>query len=322
MIINTALTKLLGIAHPIMLAPMAGIAGAALARAVSDAGGFGIVGGGYGDAEWLGQQLHEVDCSNLGIGFITWRLMENPSLLDTALAFAPKAIFLSFGDIAKFAPKIKASDALLIVQVQSLADALAAARAGADIIVAQGTEAGGHGGARATLPLVPAVVDQVAPIPVVAAGGIGDGRGLAAALHLGACGVVMGTRFYCSKESLAPAAAKARAMASDGDATTRSSVFDVLREYDWPAPYNLRTLANTMTAEFGGELKSLHADKAQQIERFKNAIASADFDIAAVIAGEALDFVRDCPKAAVIIDKTVQEAVAVLQHPQHFSVSS
>jgi len=319
--ITTALTALLGVTHPILAAPMAGVTGIALARAVSDAGGFGIVGGGYGDRGWLAEQTDDADCSLLGIGFITWRLADNPALLEMALDRRPKAILLSFGDVQPFVTQIKSGSALCIAQVQSLEDARAAADAGADVIVAQGTEAGGHGGARATLPLVPAVVDAVSPLPVVAAGGIGDGRGLAAALMLGAAGVMMGTRFYCSAESLAPNAAKLRAVESGGDQTIRSSVFDVLRGYDWPAPYKLRTIANAMTTRFGSGLDALNREKAAQTGIFERAISAEDFDIAAVIAGEALDLVGDVPGAADIVARTVEQAVACLRQPTHFSVS-
>ncbi|MGR9089420.1 MAG: NAD(P)H-dependent flavin oxidoreductase [Gammaproteobacteria bacterium] len=318
--IQTALTQLLGITHPLLAAPMAGVAGGALARAVSGAGGFGLIGGGYGDRNWLAQQTQQLDCSNLGIGFITWRLAENPELLDVALAAQPRAILLSFGDVRPFAGKITASGALLLAQVQSLEAARAGADAGADVIVAQGTEAGGHGGARATLPLVPAIVDAVAPLPVVAAGGIADGRGLAAALMLGASGAMMGTRFYCSSESLAPEAAKSRAVAASGDDTSRTSVFDVLRQYDWPAPYKLRTVANAMTAQFGGRLDDLRRDEAAQVAQFNAAVANDDYAVAAVIAGEALDLVGDVPAAAEIVTQTIREATACLMHPAHFTV--
>ena len=136
---------------------------------------------------------------------------------------------LSFGDPAPFVPPIRAAGARLILQVQTLADARAAAALGADVVVAQGAEAGGHGAKRATLPLVPAVVDAIAPTPVAAAGGIADGRGLAAALVLGAAGVLAGTRFYASREALGHAAAKARLVEGAGDATLRTTVFDLVR---------------------------------------------------------------------------------------------
>jgi len=139
----------------------------------------------------------------IGVGFITWSLRKNPDLLNVALGHAPKVMFLSFGELGDFAPKIKKAGIPLIAQVQTLAQARDAVGEGADIIVAQGAEAGGHGSTRSTLPFVPAVVDAVGDIPVVAAGGIADGRGLAAALTLGASGVLCGTAFFASRESLA-----------------------------------------------------------------------------------------------------------------------
>jgi len=114
--------------------------------------------------------------------------------------------------------------------VQGLGGAREAKAMGADFIVAQGAEAGGHGAVRSTLPLVPAVVDAVDPIPVLAAGGIGDGRGLAVALALGACGAVIGTH-----EALIHSLVAQRLVEADDDHTQRSRVFDIARGYDWPA---------------------------------------------------------------------------------------
>ena len=144
MSIKTALTSLLNIEHPILLAPMAGIAGGALASAVTNAGGLGVIGGGYGDKDWLSSELLKAGNTQVGIGFITWSLQKNPSLLEVALAHRPKAMFLSFGDIDGFAPRIKQAGIPLIAQVQNVAQARKAVNDGADIIVAQGTEAGGH----------------------------------------------------------------------------------------------------------------------------------------------------------------------------------
>jgi len=319
--IRTPFTELLGIDHPVVSAPMAGVAGAALAKAVSAAGGFGFIGGGYGDPDWLEAELAMLDPATIGVGFITWRLAEQPALLDRVLEHRPKAIFLSFGDVQAFAPRIKASDAVLFAQTQSLADARAAAACGADVIVAQGTEAGGHGASRATLPLVPAVVDAVAPVPVLAAGGIADGRGLAAALMLGAAGVVMGTRFYCTRESLAHERAKSRAIEADGDTTVRGSVFDVLRGYDWPRPYTLRTLANRTTARFSDELDGLRAEPMAERARFEQAIRDTDYDVAAVIVGEAIDLVTDIPSAADVVAETVKDAAASIKHTAESAVT-
>ena len=150
-----------------------------------------------------------------GIGFITWSLAKQPELLDIALDARPRAIMLSFGDPKPFAPRIKASGALLICQVQDEAMARQALDAGADILIAQGTEAGGHGASRTTIDIVPAIVDLAAGrVPVAAAGGIGDGRGLAAMMMLGASGVLLGTRFYASQECDGAEEAKRRICAA------------------------------------------------------------------------------------------------------------
>jgi len=202
---------------------MGGTAGGKLAAAVSEAGGLGLIGGGRSDAEWLGREFVAAGNQRIGCGFITWGLAQQPELLDRALTHAPVAIMLSFGDASPFIARIKSAGIPVICQIQSLAQARQVLQEGADIIVAQGSEAGGHGAVRATLPLVPAVVDAVAAsrrdVPVVAAGGIADGRGLAAALMLGAAGVLMGTRFHVAEESLLPRAAKHRIVSGSG--TTR-----------------------------------------------------------------------------------------------------
>src|SRR5215469_8245990 len=201
--ITTPLTSLLGITHPILSAPMDVIAGARLTAAVSEAGGFGILGGGCGETAWLEQETAQLQkCkAPFGIGFITWSMAKQPELLDVALSARPRAIMLSFGDPKPFAPRIKAAGARLICQVQSEDMAKQALDAGADILIAQGTEAGGHGASRTTLDIVPAVIDLAAGrVPVAAAGGIADGRGLAAMIVLGASGVLLGTRFYASHE--------------------------------------------------------------------------------------------------------------------------
>src|SRR6185503_15493115 len=184
MSIETSLTRRLGISHPVLLAPMDVVADARLTAAVSDAGGFGILGGGYGDEHWLARELDLLQRSRarFGVGFITWSMAKQPKLLDLALERKPTAIFLSFGDPKPFVDRIKRAGALLICQIQSVALAKDAAAAGADIIVAQGTEGGGHGASRGLVTLVPEVVDALGSrVPVVAAGGIADGRGLAAA---------------------------------------------------------------------------------------------------------------------------------------------
>src|SRR5690606_27438168 len=151
----------------------------------TNAGGLGFVGGGYGDPDWLRTELAQAKegaRGPWGVGLITWSI--RPEVLELALGYQPAAFMLSFGDPRPHAPAIKAAGCRLVCQVQDVAQTQLAREAGADVIVAEGGEAGGHSGFRATLPLVPAVVDAVAPLPVLAAGGIADGRGLAAALML------------------------------------------------------------------------------------------------------------------------------------------
>jgi nitronate monooxygenase len=224
MSIITPVTQLLGINHPILLAPMAYVADGRLVAAVDAAGGFGILGGGYGEEKWLLRELDLLDRSKarFGVGFITRRLAKQPRLLDLALERKPAAVMLSLGSPEPFIDRIKRTVAIVICQVQSVARAKEAVAAGAEILVAQGAEAGGHGVTRGLVSLVPEIVDALGGRePVVAAGGIADGRGLAAALMLGAAGVLMGTRFYATQEAAAAQGAKERIREATGDDTLR-----------------------------------------------------------------------------------------------------
>ena len=311
--IRTPITSMLGIEHPVLLAPMGSVSGGRLAAAVSRVGGLGIIGGGYCDSAWLQREIQAAGDAPIGIGFITWALQAAPAALDIALAHAPKAIMLSFGDLQPFVGQIKRSGAWLIAQVQSVAQARQAVEEGADIIVAQGCEAGGHGATRATLPLVPAVVDAVPGTPVVAAGGIADGRGLAAALMLGATGVLCGTAFYASEESLADPVAKQVLVQASGDQTQRSTVFDVARGLDWPEGWTIRTLENAFSRRWAADLAGLKARLAEEQRRYAAARDASDFDTAAVIAGEAADLVRSVRLAADILSNMVEQAAALLR---------
>jgi len=313
--ISTPLTARLGIAHPILSAPMDVIAGARLTAAVSAAGGFGILGGGYGDEAWLKRETAKlVDASDpFGIGFITWSLAKQPALLDIALDAGPRAIMLSFGDPAPFAPRIKSSGALLICQVQDEAMARQALDADADILIAQGTEAGGHGASRTALDIVPAIVDLAAGrVPVVAAGGIGDGRGLAAMLMLGASGVLLGTRFYASQECDGPEEAKRRICAASSGNSVRGIIFDLSRNNVWPAPFTGRCLINDHARRWIGREVELMQNVRAVAAEYAAARAAGNFDIAAVIAGEAVGLIHDIPPAAEIVDRIVTEAGQIL----------
>jgi nitronate monooxygenase len=204
----------------------------------------------------------------------------------------------------------------VLFRSQTLRQSIEAVEIGADVIVAQGTEAGGHGAARSTLALVPAVVDAVRnrnhDIPVVAAGGIADGRGLAAALMLGADGVLMGTRFYASEESLAAREAKMRVVAAEGDRTLRTQVFDIVRRLDWPAPYTGRALANGFSEQWHGREEDLGRSLKDEAERYARAADAKEFETAVIFAGEAVDLIYDMKPAADIVRAVIQEAEAAL----------
>jgi nitronate monooxygenase len=312
-IIETALTRLLGITHPILLAPMGSAAGGKLAAAVTHAGGLGMLGSGYADEKAIRRELTEAGNARVGIGFITWALDKNPAALDVALDARPAAVMLSFGDPSPYTTRIKKAGCRIVCQVQTLEQAKQAAAAGADVIIAQGRDAGGHSGmTRGTIGLVPAVVDAVGSIPVVAAGGIADGRGLAAALSLGASGVSMGTRFTATRESLWDQAMKDKAVAAGGDETAQTRVFDIVRGAAWPAIYPGRALRNDFFAQWHGKEEALQGQQ-KQAEAGYLASPANDFGQRVVWAGESVDLVRDIPGAREVIERIVDEAAAVLK---------
>jgi nitronate monooxygenase len=291
------------------------VADARLTAAVSSAGGLGILGGGYGDELWLVRELDILAHSRarFGVGFITWSLAKQSNLLDLVLEREPAAVMLSFGDPGPFVERIKRAGATVICQVQSLALAREAAAAGADVLVAQGTEAGGHGASRGLVTLVPELVDELgANIQIVAAGGVADGRGLAAALMLGASGVLVGTRFYATPEAAGAEAAKQRIRDASGDDTLRSIVFDISRRNVWPAPFTGRCLRNEHVERWYGREVELMRNLDVESTRYLAARKEGNFDIAAVIAGESTGLIREICSAREVIDRIVQQASMLL----------
>jgi len=320
----TRLTERLGIAHPILSAPMALAGGGALAAAVTRAGGLGLIGGGYGDAAWIAQQFAAAGNTQVGCGFITWSMAKKPELLTQALAHKPAALMLSFGDPRPFADEITAAGVPLICQCQSLAHVRQAIEAGATIVVAQGSEAGGHGASRATLPFVPEAADLVArespDTLLVAAGGIADGRGLAAALMLGADGVLAGTRFWASREAMVHERHHAAAVAATGDQTVRSSLPDIARQLDWPKPFDIRVSDNAFIANWVGRDAELKDAIAVEGPAYREAFMAGDPDKAAVIFGEAAGLISDIPSAGELVERMVVEAAALLGGAGRFVV--
>jgi nitronate monooxygenase len=318
MALHTRLTARLGIEHPVLLAPMGSAAGGRLAAAVTAAGGIGLIGGGYGDPDWLEREFSEAGNTRVGCGFITWSLARKPHLLDQVLRHSPAAIMLSFGSPLPFAQKIKAAGAPLICQVQTMAHAREAVEAEADIIVAQGAEAGGHGVSRATLTIVPEIVDYLARSApatlLVAAGGIADGRGLGAALMLGADGVLIGSRFWASEEALVPRSFQAAAVAAAGDDTIRTTVVDVARKIDWPHPFTARVMKTRFTMQWHGREVALAepATIEREMARYLDASRRGDVEETGVFVGEAVALIRDIRPAGAILRQIVREAEELL----------
>lgn len=318
---KTRLTEEFGIRHPILCAPMALIAGGRLAAAVSAAGGLGILGGGYagalGGEPDLEKELALVRGQKFGVGFITWALARAPHALEASLKHSPYCVFLSFGDAKPFAEKIRRGGAKLICQVQSLQHVEQALDAGADAIVVQGTEAGGHGATRSTLPFVPEVADYLvkrAPQTLLlAAGGIADGRGLAASLMLGADGVLVGTRFWAAAEALTPQTMTDRAVRATGDDTVRTKAIDALRGVPWPQEFSFRVLKNRFTDEWAHREAEAATARGSLASTYAEARERQDLDMYLTVVGEAAGLLHDRPSAASIIENVVAQAESLVK---------
>jgi nitronate monooxygenase len=320
--ISTRLTERFGIKHPIVCAPMALVTGGALAAAVSRAGGLGVVGGAYagtvGGEPDLETELALAKSGKFGVGFITWALQRSPKKLTAALKHSPCCVFLSFGDARPFAEEIREAGAALICQVQFLSQIDMALEAGATAVVAQGSEAGGHGACRGTFPFVPEAADYLrrhSPATLLlAAGGIADGRGLAAALMLGADGVVVGTRFWASAEALTPKSHTDKAIEANGDGTIRTKTLDALRGVAWPREYSFRVLKNKLTDEWANREEEAFRAGGTLAAKYAQARVQDDLDTVAVVCGEAVGLLRDRPTAAEIVNSMAAEAAELLRN--------
>jgi len=311
---------------PIALAPMAVAADGALTAACARAGALGLVGGGYAELAWTQREyaLAEKaagDTGRIGCGFIVWRLDRDASALDWVLERRPRAIMLSFGDPRPYASRIAAAGAQLLFQFQRLEQVPMALEAGASVVIAQGGEAGGHSmsalDGRSTLSFVPEVADWLAAHSpetlLLAAGGIADGRTLAAARVLGADGALVGSRLWATRESMAPSAAKELAVTTTGDETARSAVFDILLRRIWPAPYGqARTIRNAMLRQWENREVELLASESA-LAAFNAGVKEGDFSRAHVTVGEAVGLIRDIPAAADLIARMTAQAREILE---------
>ena len=313
---RTRLTELLKIDHPVMLAGMGGVSYHQVVAAVSEAGGFGCLGAStMGHEEMVGEieKVRGLTDKPFGVDLLTAAPQDLQAKVQDIIDGGASVFVAGLGIPAEVVAQCHEQDVIVINMCGKVSHAVRAVEAGCDVVVAQGTEAGGHTGQVATMALVPQVVDAVgAQVPVVAAGGLFDGRGLAAALSLGADGIWVGTRFIATPEARAVAGYKDRLLASAEDATT------ITRAYTGKT---CRVIRNTYTDEFaasggtpepfpGQVLKSL-GDGANHLG-CDDQEPGVDPDREFMPAGQGMGAIDELVPAAELVRQFVAEAEAVL----------
>jgi nitronate monooxygenase len=327
--LRTPLCHQLGIEQPLFSAGMGGgMAGPELVAAVSNAGACGVLGMGGLPAPYIRQQIRQLRSLTdrpFGVNLLLPLLQEGQ--IEVCCDEKVPILVLFWGDPKPFVAEAHRCGTKVFIQVGSVAEAAAAAEAGVDAIIAQGIEAGGHVKSTTALStIVPRVVEAVKPIPVIAAGGIADGRGLVAALSLGAQAVSMGTRFLASREAQATPEYKERVVRSTAEDTVYSSLFDV----GWPnAPHRvLRTKAITEWEAAGrpplgqrpgeGSVIGTMPLAGTRVEVMKYAVFppmpgfSGDIEDTALYAGESCALVHTIKPAAQIVRDVVREVEDVM----------
>lgn len=309
---QTALTQMFGLRYPIIQAPMAGAAGGDLAREAARGGGLGMIGTGTrASIPWLEAEWGKLAGTGpVGIGFMTWALNameEQRSMLHHALALKPAAVLLSFGDPAPYARAVREAGARLICQVQTAEDTAFAVAAGADLLVAQGTEAGGHTGLAPMRSVLQEVLTLARGIPVIAAGGLATGADVAEVLQLGAAGAMLGTRFVATPECLYHANAKERILQATESDTVLTRVFDLVQGIPWPPQYPGRALRNRFAETWHGREGDLVADLPHVREAFEAARQAADYETMVVYAGQAAGQIEDLVPAAELMQRIGEE---------------
>jgi NAD(P)H-dependent flavin oxidoreductase YrpB (nitropropane dioxygenase family) len=323
------LCELLGIEIPVILAPMGGPSmGTALAAAVSNAGGLGQLHLWRADIETLRRQIREIKLQT-SKPFAVNLNMEFPQeeRLDVCLEERVPVISFFWRDPSALVAHAKAGGAVVMYTIGSAKDAQAAVRSGVDVVVAQGWEAGGHvRGTVSTMALVPAVVDAVSPVPVVAAGGIADGRGMAAALALGASGVWIGTRFLASAEAnIHPHYRERLLKAAETDTVYLEDLYDI----GWPnAPHRVLRNRAVEAWEAAGRPESggrpgegeviAHSKSLGNVVRYRPFMPTPDvegeLEELSLWAGQGVSLVREVQPAAEIVREIHEEALAVLHN--------
>ncbi len=267
--LRTRFMQMFGLAHPVMSAPMALHSGGTLAAAVSAAGGLGSFGGIHPSKgpDWMRTEIADIRSHTdqpFAVGFITHLLPFAEPLFEAALAEHPPAIALSFADPQPWIDRCKAVGARVICQVQTYEDADLAIAGGADVLVAQGNEAGGHTGMMGLLPFLVGVVARYPDVPVLAAGGVADGRTLAATLTAGADGACLGTAFLATPEAIEVHDIHKRLIVeSDGTDTVFTRAYDIVSGLPWPASIGERVRRNRFTDQWSGREADLRERSAE-----------------------------------------------------------
>lgn len=286
--IDTWLTDTFDLTVPVVGAPMAGPGEGALAAAVSAAGGLGMVGvSGSRSPRWVREQTATAAASGAayGVGLMAWALEQHPAQLEEVLEVRPALVSVSFGAFEPYVDRLRAAGVRVTVQAGTVEEALRAEGAGVDFVVARGAEGGGHGRNEVgTLPLLQGVLDRV-DVPVVAAGGIGTARGLAAVLAAGAVGAWIGTALLTTREAGTPASARQRLLAAADTDTAYGRVFDVAQRLGWPQEYGGRALRNAYFDRWADRLDELATDDAAAAELTQGQ-RDQDFDTAYVYTGQ------------------------------------
>jgi nitronate monooxygenase len=323
--LRTRFTEMFGLTYPVMCAPMALHSGGVLAAAVSAGGGLGSFGGIHPakGPDWIRAEIATIRARTdlpFAVGFITPFLPFAAPLFEAAVGERPAAIALSFADPRPWIDQAKATDARVICQVQNYDDAELAVAGGADVLVAQGTEAGGHTGAMGLLPFLAGVVVRYPDVPVLAAGGIADGRTLAAALTAGADGAWLGTAFLATPEAVeVHNLHKDLIVGSDGTDTVFTRVYDIVSGLPWPATIGERVRRNRFTDEWSGR----EAELRDRREEMAPPAGSNPFEeppdpeTSAVLYGQSAGFVNAVRPAAEVVRTVSEDAERILRSRPH-----
>ena len=314
--IRTPVCDLMEIDHPIALGGMGSIYSPDLVAAVSNAGGLGAMGCHYLNPEQIRAgtaALRERTNKPFALNFLLFDIVEER--FAAALALRPKAMAFAWPrpeqDLKPYVRRSHDAGCKVTFMANGVPEAMKAAEAGADVIVAQGTEGGGHVGWVASMVLTPMVVDAVAPIPVLTAGGVADGRGLAAAIALGADGVLLGTRFLASVESPLHQNFKRAIVESDGHDTALSEIPDIAAGKVWPGAMS-RSRRNRFIERWAGREWLLRSQQAEALAAIQAARKVGDVNEAPLSMGQDAGLINDVPAAGEIVRRIAQEAAEIL----------